>query len=202
MFGVKILEEKKSSKNGQLKVVKTLFSKPYIQAQGLTQSGGIVETIWKGALGKVKLKKVRTCLILGYGGGTVARLIGRKWPYAKITGVDNDSDIVNLGQKYLESFKKADVYIKDAEEFLKVNRDKYDLIIVDLYKGANLPAKFKTEAFYKLVAGRLSAGGIAVFNSLSLRKMSEENIGPVLEKVFGKIQIFRPIVNLVYICSN
>lgn len=202
MFGVKVLEEKNSTKNGKLRVVKTLFSKPYIQAQGLTQSGGIVETIWKGTLSKVKNVSPKNCLVLGYGGGTVARLISRRWPYTKITGVDNDPEIVDLGQKYLESFKKTDVYIKDAGEFLKVNRDKYDLIIVDLYKGANLPSKFKTEAFYQLTAKRLSKGGVAVFNSLSLRKMSEENIGPVLERVFAKIIIFRPIVNLMYICSN
>ena len=45
MLGIKILEERESKYNGHLRVVKTLGMGIYIQADGLTQSGGIVERI-------------------------------------------------------------------------------------------------------------------------------------------------------------
>ena len=47
----------------------------YIQANGLTQSGGIVESIWKSTLRQIKAKDINSILILGLGGGTLAKLL-------------------------------------------------------------------------------------------------------------------------------
>src|SRR5688572_6244371 len=115
MLGTKTLEVRKSKFNGEIKVVKTFGMGIYIQSNGLTQSGGIVETIWKSTIRKLKNKKpqVKTCLILGLGGGTVAKLIRKSWPNVKITGVDIDPMMVELGKKYLDlSEVKVDIKIQ------------------------------------------------------------------------------------------
>ena len=57
MFGIKILEESESKYNGHLKVVRSLGLGTYIQANGLTQSGGIVETFWRQTLKKIQNSK-------------------------------------------------------------------------------------------------------------------------------------------------
>ncbi|KKR44389.1 MAG: hypothetical protein UT76_C0005G0015 [Candidatus Woesebacteria bacterium GW2011_GWB1_40_12] len=103
MLGTKVIEEKKSEFNGNLKVMSTLGMGTYIQSDGLTQSGGIVETIWKQTLRRINHQPstINHCLILGLGGGTVAKLVRKKWPEAKITGVDIDPIMVELGEKYL-----------------------------------------------------------------------------------------------------
>ena len=149
MLGSKILEERESRFNGKIKVVKTLGMGTYIKAEGLTQSGGIVETIWKQTLRKVfnSKNKIQNVLILGLGGGTLAKLINKKWPDAKIVGVDIDSVMVELGKKYLGLGKVGvDIKICDALKFFErkpSNSDnKYDLIIVDLYQGDKFPEKF------------------------------------------------------------
>ncbi len=71
MFASKIQEEKTSKYNGNLKVVRTFGMGTYIQSNSLTQSGGIVEAIWKQTIRKIysQKKDIDKILILGYGGG-------------------------------------------------------------------------------------------------------------------------------------
>ena len=102
LTGRKVLEEVESSINGKLTVVKDIVWGTYIQADGLTQTGGIVEQIWKNVFRNLLNTKhdIYHVLVLGLGGGTIAKLAILVWPYTKITGVDVDVKIVNLGKKY------------------------------------------------------------------------------------------------------
>lgn len=216
MFGTKILEEKESKFNGHLCVVKTWGMGTYIQANGLTQSGGIVESIWKQTIKKVKSEKLRSssaikvksCLVLGLGGGTVTKLVKKNWPEAGITGVDIDPVIVNLGKKYLElDGKKVKIIITDAYTFNKqlvINNQQFDLIIVDLYQGDKFPEKFAIKNYIQRTGSLLAQGGIAVFNRLYYKekKAEAEKFGDMLKKVFKKVESFRPISNIMYICTN
>ena len=133
MLGTKILEERKSKFNGDIKVVKSLGFGTYIQAGGLTQSGGIVETIWKSTLRRINHlsnQPINSCLILGLGGGTVAKLIRKKYPEAEIIGVDIDSEMIELGKKYLKlNDYKVKIIIGDALDFPNHPNQKYDLIL-------------------------------------------------------------------------
>src|SRR3989344_4262622 len=135
MLGTTILEERDSKYNGHIKVVKTLGMGTYIQSNGLTQSGGIVETIWKQTLRELRIKKeeIRNILILGLGGGTVAKLLRKTYPKAKITGVEIDPIMIELGRKYLDLENyNIDIKIADALTY-KLLPITYDLIIVDTY---------------------------------------------------------------------
>ena len=118
MLGNKILETTKSSFNKDIKVVSTFGVGTYIQAGGITQSGGVVKTIWKTALKNIGKEKVKSCLILGLGGGTVAGLVRKKYPLAKITGVEIDPVMVALGKKYLGLERHGvDIKIADAIDY-------------------------------------------------------------------------------------
>lgn len=207
MFGTKILEEKESKFNGHLRVVKTWGMGTYIQAEGLTQSGGIVESIWRSTLRKIQDSrfKIRSALVLGLGGGTVAKLLRKNYPNAKITGIDIDPLIVDLGNKYLDLQKyKVKTIISDASNIPNLPNQKYDLIVVDLYNGDKFPKKFATENYIHLVRLHLSSRGIAVFNRLYYKekKKEAEEFGKKLKKVFKKVESFRPVSNIMYICTN
>ncbi|HKC05029.1 MAG TPA: methyltransferase domain-containing protein [Patescibacteria group bacterium] len=200
MLGTKILEERESKFNGNLRVVKSWGMGTYIQANGLTQSGGIVTAIWKKTLSKIRNTKheIRNVLILGLGGGTVAKLIRKNWPQAKITGVDIDPLMIELGKKYL-GLDEHDIEIKiqDAE---KVIPGKFDLVIVDLYNGDKFPEKFEKEKFIKM----LSKYSLVVFNRLYFKnkKIETDVFGQKLEKIFKNVVKFYPQVNLMFVCSN
>jgi spermidine synthase len=199
MLGTKILEERKSEFNGNLRVVRSFGLGTYIQADGLTQSGGIVESIWKQTLNKIKNKKqdFKDVLILGLGGGTVAKLIHKNWPETKITGVDIDPVIVELGKKYLDLDDNIDIKIQDA---YKPIPGKFDLVIVDLYQGDEFPKKFEDEKFLK----SLTKNKLVIFNRLYYKekKIRALEFDKELQKVFGKVEYFYPISNVMFVCSK
>jgi spermidine synthase len=205
LVGTKVLEEAESSVNGHIRVVKDLAWGVHIQAEGLTQSGGVVENIWKATLKKLRNKDIKDCLILGLGGGSAAKLVRKFWPEAKITGVDIDPIIVELGKKHLDLGKsRVKVVIDDALDFVGVRgKKKYDLILVDLYQGYNYPKKFESADSLKLIRRLLSDSGIAVFNRLYFADKRPEamKFGKRLEKVFTKVEYFHPEANIMFMCS-
>lgn len=205
MVGTKILEERKSKFNGDIKVVRSLGFGTYLQVGGITQSGGVVEGIWKKTLKKLNAQKAnaKSVLILGLGGGTVAKLLRKYWPKAKITGVDIDPVMVELGKKYL-GLGGIEIKIQGAREYLEKNKEKYDLVIVDLYYGDEFPKKFESERFRSLVHGTGIEKGIAVFNRLYYGEKRKEAVkfGNKLEKIFKKVDWFYPQANLMFICRR
>lgn len=202
MFGTKILEERESKFNGHLKVVRSLGFGTYIQAEGLTQSGGIVETFWKQTIKKVNRSPftVHHSFILGLGGGTVAKLIRKNWPEAKIIGIDIDPIMVEWGKKYLELDKtNVEIKIQDAYDF----KGRYDLIIIDLYNGETFPEKFESKEFLNKVKSSLTEKGIAVFNRTYYGDKRPETVkfGNKLKKIFSKVEWFYPEANLMFVCT-
>lgn len=217
--GIKVLEEKESKFNGKVTVIKSFAWGTYIQVDGLTQSGGVVKDVWKSTLKRIRKSQlaIRNCLILGLGGGTVAQLVKKYWPEVKITGVDIDPVIVEMGNKYLGLNKlNIDIKIEDANKFLiqssKVKnqkdnskfKSKYDLIVVDMYKGYEVPEKFLDEKFMHIIEKLLLKNSIAVFNRLYFgekRKIAMK-FGEKLQKIFPKVDYFFPEANLMFICTN
>jgi len=198
MLGTKILEERESKYNGHLKVVKTLGMGTYIQSNGLTQSGGIVESIWKSTLNQLNSYElqVTSCLILGLGGGTLAKLLRKKYPDAKITGIEIDPIMIELGKKYLDLDKyNIDIKIIDAFKFLKTNKKKYDLMIVDTYLG---------DKVVDITRCHLVVAEITVFNRLYYGDKRPDTVrfGNNLEKIFKKVTWFYPEANLMFLCYN
>jgi spermidine synthase len=203
MLGTKILEERESKYNGHIRVARGLGFGTYIQAEGLTQSGGIVGTIWKPTLKKIKSQKseIKSCLILGLGGGTAAKYVRLFWPGTRIFGIDIDPVMIELGKKYL-GLNQIGVKIKiqDAAKF----SGKYDLIIVDLYNGKNFPEKFGEISFLNKVRSSLSKKGIAVFNRTYYGEVRPDAVkfGLKLQKIFSRVEYFYPEANLMFLCAN
>jgi|SRR5579859_2532254 len=207
LSGTRILEETHSKINGDIQVVRDFTWGTYIKVGGLTQSGGILTKVWEETLKKVLKKKphVHNCLILGLGGGSVAGLVSRYWVGSNITGVDIDEKMVNMGKKYL-GLSKIDINIKieDASKFVEEEKNKYDLILIDLYCGDKFPEKFENDKFMKSVKNLLTSGGIAVFNRLygPHDRSNSMKIGRKLEKVFWKVDYVFPQANVELICYN
>ena len=201
-----ILKRTSSEFNKNIQIKRSLGLGTYIQVDGLTQSGGVVETVWKTSLSRVLRKKtpVKKVLILGLGGGSAAKIVNKNWPEADITGVDIDSKMVELGEKHLGLDRKIlDVQIEDAEDFVAQSRQKYDLILVDMYHGYNFPKKFESEKFLKRIKKILNQTGYVVFNRLYFDKYRSMAVkfGEKLEKVFGNVEFVYPEANIMFITS-
>jgi len=204
MLGTKILEERKSKFNGRIQVIRSLGFGTYIQVEGLTQSGGIVTDVWKTTLKKLRTKEIKNCLILGLGGGSAAKLVRKYWPNCKITGVEIDPVMVELGKKYLGLGQIGmEIEICDAFTY-PLSAVRCDLVVVDLYVGDEFPKKFESERFSSLVHGLLTDSGVAVFNRLYYGEKRKEAVkfGNKLEKIFKKVDWFYPQANLMLLCYN
>lgn len=211
LSGTHILEEVESPVNGKITVIRSLVFGTYIQVGGLTQSGGILYNVWKKPLKKVarQYSPAKNILILGLGGGTLVKLVNEFWPNAKITAVDIDPIMVEMGKKYLGlDTNKVKIYISDALNFLTTDKRQsetgYDLILIDLYIGFNYPAKFEQDKFLKLVHKTLPSDGMVIFNRLYYgdKRSVAVKFGERLDKIFSKVDVVYPEANIMFVCHK
>ena len=207
LSGTKVLEETTSKYNKKITVIRDFTWGTYIKVNGLTQSGGILSNIWKETIKKLinENNEFKSCLILGLGAGSVASIVYKNYPNIKITGVDIDRKIVQLGKKYLQLDEiKIQIKTADALAFVFKNKIKYDLILIDLYCGDEFPVKFEDEKFLIQVKKNLNKNGIAVFNRLKGNEKENKGLkmGRKLKKIFKKVEYFYPQANMELICYN
>lgn len=204
---VNVVEERNSPYNGKIEVIKGIEGTRIIVG-GLSQSGWLVKRVWKDALKKIKklIPEIDNVLILGLGGGSVAELLQAYWPTSKKVGVDIDQDMVQLGQKYLKlsEVENLEVVIADATKWISKNQKKFDLILVDLYRGGDIPEEFKEKDFIQKVQKSLKSEGIAAFNHLYsyVEKKDAEEFHAKLSSVFPAMTTVTPEANIVFVCHK
>lgn len=213
LSGFRILEEANSPYNGKLLVIQDIAWGTYIQTMSpegnrLTQSGGIIDSIWKTTIPEIKKQKVENCLILGLGGGSAAKAVRDRWPNAKITGVEIDQTMIDLAKKHL-GLDELGIYVEktDALDYCKdkfIRKKKYDLIIVDLFNGREIPKKFTKEHFLTVIKGLLEEEGVAVFNRLYGldERVASQEFGEELRMIFKNIDPVYPEANVMFLVYN
>ena len=112
----------------------------------------------------------RRVLLLGLGGGSVARLVRALAPEADVVGVELDAEVVRLARAHfgLDDLD-LEVRVEDARTVLRGETRCFDLVIEDVFVG-------RGDAVHKpdwlphpgldLAAGLLAPGGLLVSNSL------------------------------------
>jgi spermidine synthase len=142
----------------------------YIKGRGLTTTYTDIH------LFPHMLMNAKKTLILGNASGTMMTQISHFFDRA-IDGVEIDDELTRIGLKYfgltLDGTKK--VFHEDARVFLQKNKEKYDIIHVDLYAGnPYIPFHLSTVEFFKLVDESLSDNGIVVVNYPKFLEKNEE----------------------------
>lgn len=207
-FKGKVLEETNSPFNGKIQVIEFLGRRK-ITTNGLIQSGGVLKDIWKKGLKAKSLKlKAKNILILGLGGGTVAKLVSKKWPKAKIVGVEIDPAMIKFGKKYFDLGKivKLKIINTDAISWVKKNatKQKFDLVLIDLYKGEEMPKKIAEKKFLESLKKTVRKNGVIIFNCLFYRE-HKEKAKKFIKKLgahFDQISLTRVLSNLMVYCST
>ena len=108
-------------------------------------------------------------LLLGLGLGSVPYMLektyGLRYHY---TAIEWDETIAEMAARYtlsrLES--SVDIVTADAEVFVEVCEEQYDLLIVDLFEDDLVPPQFETPDFLQACADLLRPGGLFLFNRL------------------------------------
>lgn len=105
-------------------------------------------------------------LMLGLGGGSISAYLGRFIPDAFITTIEVDPGVISATKAYfgLRETERVRFRAGDGRVFLNRNTERYDLILLDAYRGGYVPFHLLTREFYALVKERLAPGGAAAFN--------------------------------------
>jgi spermidine synthase len=132
-------------------------------------------------------------LEIGSGGGRVAWYLHRFLPDVRVTSVELDPAVLELSRKYFGVKDEPNFALeaRDGRLFLSQSHDKYDIILIDAYRGPFVPFHLLTKEFYQLVKDHLADGGVVVQNvdpNTMLFDSAVKTIGTVLPQ----IELYRP----------
>jgi spermidine synthase len=140
--------------------------------------------------------KPRNALILGHGGGSLAKWLARRWPELELDIVEVDPSVVHAAEAYFDYHPPANhhVHVKDARAFLRVTGTRYDVIWLDVFARHLIPFHLTTQEFFELVRVHLKPEGVLVANLASTGdgpdRQRAEAVVATLRAVFPVIDSF------------
>ena len=149
----------------QLRVEGTLAS---FQRPGRALTGAV----WWALAGPILLLRARRprVLLLGVGGGSVARALRALHEGAEIVGVEYDARVLRLARRHfgLDALG-LEIVVEDALDYLTRERRRFDLVVEDLFIGPSSSVRkppWLLGEGYRLIRGRVRKGGILVSNTI------------------------------------
>jgi spermidine synthase len=133
--------------------------------------GSLQRILRKGLkyIGFERIKKFENILILGVAGGSVIKTIVDEIKFkGKITGVEIDAQVVEIANKYfkLNEIKNLELVVDDAFEFVLKTKEKYDLIVIDIFQDTKMPNFLFEDFFINHVNSLLKVNGFILFNTM------------------------------------
>jgi len=112
----------------------------------------------------------RSVLVLGLGGGSVARLVRTIAPRARIVGVEVDPEVVAAARRWFDLDELGiEVVPGDAHAYLRRARRRFDAIIEDVFVGrgrALHKPDWLPDPGLALAGSRLAPGGLLISNAI------------------------------------
>ena len=154
-----------------------------LDSENTNYSFGSLQRVLKKGLkyiGYDRINKFESILILGVAAGSVIETLKNDLKFkGKITGVEIDTTVIEIANKYfgLDQFDNVEIVIDDAFEFVLKTKEKYDLIVIDIFQDTTMP-NFLFEDFYiNRINFLLNINGFILFNTMILdKKDSERNV--------------------------
>ncbi|AOC96794.1 Spermidine synthase [Flavobacterium anhuiense] len=157
-------------------------------------------------IGYDKILEMEHILLLGVAGGSVVKTLVDEIAYKeKITGVEIDPDMIQIANEYfnLNQIKQLEVVIDDAFEFVLKTKDKYDLIIIDIFEDTHMPNFLFEKFFVDRVCTILKDNGFVLFNTMILdeahnvrnrKYVAEVNPKMIKAKMLPRIEVHNELI--------
>ncbi len=147
--------------------------------------------------------QLRSALEIGLGGGRTAHYMHLHMPQLRITSVELDPDVIALAQRHFGVTQNANMRIvqRDGRMFLRQSQDRYDLIMIDAYRGTFVPFHLLTREFFQTVKRRLQPGGVVAQNIEPSTMLYDAAIA-TLKAVFDNVDTYQADGNVVAIAYD
>lgn len=145
-----------------------------LDSENTNYSFGSLQRVLKKGLkyiGYDRIKKFDTILILGVAGGSIIETLKNDLKFeGKITGVEIDPAAIEIANKYfgLDQFNNVEIIIDDAFEFVLKTKEKYDLIVIDIFQDTTMPNFLFEDFFINRINFLLNINGFILFNTMIL----------------------------------
>lgn len=165
---------KKDSEISRKLEVTLNYGKLVLDSKNTNYSYGSLQRILRKGLHYIGFERIRNfnqILVLGVAGGSVIKTLADDIGYkSKITGVEIDPKVIDLANTYfgLAEIPNCSIIIEDAFEFVLKSKDKYDLIIIDIFQDTVMPNFLFEQFFIERVNNMLNVNGFILFNTMTL----------------------------------
>ncbi len=115
--------------------------------------------------------KAEHILVLGVAGGSVIKTLSEEIGFkGRITGVEIDSEVLQIANSYfgLDKIPNLEIIVDDAFKYVLTDKNKYGLIIVDIFQDTTMPDFLFEDSFQKQLCELLDKKGIILFNTMCL----------------------------------
>ncbi len=184
--------------NGTLEVT-YVNGKKVLDTENANYSYGSLQKILEFGLTKVDLKTVENTLLMGMGGGSIIHSLRNTFAYTKnICAVEIDPEIIKLAKEEfgITTSENLQIIEGDAFQFVKTSKEKFELIIIDLFIDTNVPTIFYEKEFCENVSNLVDKEGSIIFN-VGMKIEKDSKTIETLTSSFGsgfKFQVY-PKVN-------
>jgi spermidine synthase len=151
-----------------------------LDSENTNYSYGSLQRVLKKGLKYIGYERIRgfqSILVLGVAGGSVIETLKKEIKFdGIITGVEIDPVVVELATKYfgLGKYNNVSIVIDDAFEFALKTKEKYDLIVIDVFQDTTMPNFLFEDFFINRINFLLNVNGFILFNTMVLTKNDTE----------------------------
>ncbi|MES2573725.1 MAG: fused MFS/spermidine synthase [Bacteroidota bacterium] len=151
-----------------------------LDSQNTNYSYGSLQRILRKGLrfiGYERIKTMNSILVLGVAGGSVIKTLANEIHFkGKITGVEIDKAVIDIANEYfhLDKIQNLKIIIDDAFEFVLKTKDKYDLIIIDIFQDTTMPNFLFEKYFTDRLCFLLDQKGFILFNTMMLNDKQKQ----------------------------
>lgn len=128
-------------------------------------------------------------LILGHGGGSLAKWLARHWPELELDVVEVDPSVVRAAEAFFDYAPPPvhHVHVRDARVFLRETEGRYDVIWVDVFARHLIPFHLTTREFFEELRARLKPDGVLAVN------LSSTGDGPDQKRALAVVATIRSV---------
>jgi len=129
----------------------------------------------------------RRLLMLGLGGGELARFCHHRLPHTDITVVEIDPDVIALREEFCIPADDARFRVVqgDGADHVRRLHEPVDAILVDAFDRHGIAPSLASEDFYRAAADGLAEGGVLAMNYWGDTNRYVDNLKPA-SQVFGR----------------